>query len=131
MGSLGRIRHKVSENVRRWREVRGLTQEKLAEMMGAERALIARVENTPQNMGIELLERIASALGVTVSELVEDSSGKKSEGCRLALEERIGELEARVAELATNLETAEEALRASRPQLDALQKLLGILKKRK
>lgn len=57
-------------NMRRIRKGQGLTQERLAETAGLHPNYIGSVERGERNISIRNIERIAIALGVTMSELV-------------------------------------------------------------
>lgn len=59
-------------NVRRIRLEKKLTQEKVAEAAGLHPNYIGSVERGERNISICNIERIAVALGVTMSELVTD-----------------------------------------------------------
>ena len=60
----------VAWNVRRIRISRGISQEKLAYQAGVERSYLASLERQSKNPTIDLLERIAEALDVHLSEFV-------------------------------------------------------------
>ena len=54
------------------RKARGLTQAELAEASGVPQPTISRLEKTPApNVGLHVLERLADALGVKVTALLE------------------------------------------------------------
>lgn len=53
------------------RKAQGLSQERLAEISGVHRVSIARIESGEISPNIRTLERLATALGVTVNELIE------------------------------------------------------------
>jgi transcriptional regulator with XRE-family HTH domain len=62
--------HKIGNTARRrrhfireWREFRGLSQEKLAELIGTTKASISRIENLKQGYTQEILEAMADELG--------------------------------------------------------------------
>lgn len=57
--------------VRHLREERGLSQEKLAELAGLHRTIIGRFERGELNPTITSVAKIAKALGVSASELME------------------------------------------------------------
>lgn len=57
--------------VRRLREERGLTQEKLAESADLHRAEVGFVERAEREVGVTLAWRLADGLGVTLAELLE------------------------------------------------------------
>jgi transcriptional regulator with XRE-family HTH domain len=56
-------------NVRRQREAKQLTQEKLAELAGLDPTYISGIERGLRNPGIKNVARLAKALGLTTSEL--------------------------------------------------------------
>jgi transcriptional regulator with XRE-family HTH domain len=61
------------------RKARGLTQTALGQRLGVSKRVIARYESGPTTPQIEVLGRLASALGVTVSYLLGESTLKKAE----------------------------------------------------
>ena len=56
-------------NVRRQREAKQLTQEKLAECSNLDPTYISRIERGLRNPGIKDVARLAKALGFTTAEL--------------------------------------------------------------
>ena len=60
----------LSENLRRLRKDRGLSQEKLADRCGLHRTYIGSVERGERNVTLGSLEVIASSLGVSVPYLL-------------------------------------------------------------
>lgn len=56
-------------NVRRRREARELTQEKLAEKAGLDPTYISGIERGLRNPGIKNVAKLARALGLTTAEL--------------------------------------------------------------
>ena len=50
------------------RKVNGLSQTKLALMVGVERSYLARVEAGSRNASIDVLEKIADGFGMSLSE---------------------------------------------------------------
>lgn len=62
-GELVRI---LSENLRRLRKDRGLSQEELADRCGLHRTYIGSVERGERNVTLASLEAIAKSLGVSV-----------------------------------------------------------------
>lgn len=56
-------------NVRRQREAKELTQEKLAERAGIDPTYISGIERGLRNPGIKNVARLARALGLTTAEL--------------------------------------------------------------
>jgi transcriptional regulator with XRE-family HTH domain len=61
------VRRLVGRNVRRLRIAAGLTQAKLAERMGVDRAYVSGLELGQRNPTIVSLWHVAQALGVSVS----------------------------------------------------------------
>lgn len=65
--------HLFAANMRRIRKAKELTQEKVAEAAGLHPNYISSVERGERNISICNIQRIATALGTTMSELVADS----------------------------------------------------------
>ncbi len=59
----------LGQNVRRRRETRELTQEKLAERAGLDPTYISGIERGLRNPGIKNVARLAKALGFTTADL--------------------------------------------------------------
>ena len=70
----GRRRNPISRafgwRVRRLREARAWTQERLAEQADLDRSYIAGIEAGLRNPSLQSIWRVAKALGVTMSELL-------------------------------------------------------------
>jgi len=62
---------KLGKQLKQLRNERGLTQEKLGELTGLDRGYISGVERGVRNPSIRNIERLAKALKVKTSELVE------------------------------------------------------------
>jgi len=67
------INEEVGFKIRRIREKRGLSQEKLGALAGLHRAYIGQIERGEKNIGLKNLEKIAKALEVPVRFLVDVS----------------------------------------------------------
>lgn len=65
----------VGRNIRRLRVACGFPQEALGYAAGCEPSYIGRIERGGENVGIDLLEKIASVLGVEVGELLAPFDG--------------------------------------------------------
>jgi transcriptional regulator with XRE-family HTH domain len=59
----------IAWNVRRLRVARNISAEMLAAASGVDRAYVSRIERALANPTIEVLERLASVLGVAMVEL--------------------------------------------------------------
>jgi transcriptional regulator with XRE-family HTH domain len=67
----------------RWRLVRGLTQEQLAERSGVGRMTIARIESIGGDPRVATARRVADALGVAIEDIF-TADGKPSKALRAA-----------------------------------------------
>ena len=63
-----------SNNLKKYRNSQGLSQEKLAEMCGLHRTYLSSVERSQRNISIENIQRIADALGVETYKLFIDEN---------------------------------------------------------
>ena len=61
----------LGASIRRERLSQGISQQRLAEAIGTDQAVIARLEAGKHNTGIAAYIKIADALGVNLAELVE------------------------------------------------------------
>lgn len=59
-------REEIGQRIAQLRKEKGLTQEQLSQMTGLDRANIAKIENGRYNTGIDILGKIADALGVEI-----------------------------------------------------------------
>jgi transcriptional regulator with XRE-family HTH domain len=71
MSKRDKILSTLGLNVRKRREARELTQEKLAEKSGLDPTYISDIERGQRNPGIKNIAKLAKALGFTTSELCE------------------------------------------------------------
>lgn len=67
-------RELLASNLVRLRVQRGFSQEDLAHEAGLHRTFVAHVERRARNISLDNIEKLASALGVTVANLL-DSNG--------------------------------------------------------
>ena len=64
------VQHRLAANLRRLRHERGLSQEAFADEAGIHRTYISDLERAARNPTIKLVETLAKALGVSVSDLL-------------------------------------------------------------
>jgi len=73
---VSRLQEKILQNfgdaVRRIRKDRGISQEVLADMCELHRTYLSDVELGKRNISLENIDKIACALGMTVSELFQE-----------------------------------------------------------
>ena len=62
---------KFGNNVRKEREKRGYSQETFAELVGVHRTYIGMIERAEKNITLKSIEKIAKALNISVSKLIE------------------------------------------------------------
>lgn len=65
---------KIGNNIKLYRKQKGLTQKQLAEKIGSTDSAITRYESNSREPSIETITKIADALGVPVSKLLEDDT---------------------------------------------------------
>lgn len=56
------LRTTLSETLKRYRALRGLSQEKLATLAGVNRTFVGQIERQQKNVSIDSLRRLANAL---------------------------------------------------------------------
>lgn len=66
---MSNINKEVGLNIRKIREDKGLSQEKLAALADLHRTYIGQIERGEKNLGLRNLEKIAKALHVKITEL--------------------------------------------------------------
>ena len=67
----------IGEQVKAWREARGLSQRALAERAGMPYPMIARLELGQTDPRLSTLRRLAKALNVTVAELIGEGKSRR------------------------------------------------------
>jgi transcriptional regulator with XRE-family HTH domain len=65
------VRKRVGANLRRAREAEGISQEELADRSGLHRTYVSGVERGVRNPTVAVLEKIAKALKVKTSSLLD------------------------------------------------------------
>lgn len=68
----------VGQRIRNYRTAQGLSQEKLAELSGCHPTYIGQIERGEKNATIESVEKISSALNISLSVLFEKLDGKEA-----------------------------------------------------
>lgn len=63
-------REALAANLRKMRSERNLSQEALAGSAGIHRNYLGGIERCERNVGLDNLQKLAGALGVTVAELI-------------------------------------------------------------
>ena len=61
----------LGQRIRNYRTTKGLSQEKLAELSGCHPTYIGQIERGEKNATVESIEKIASALNISLSKLFE------------------------------------------------------------
>lgn len=64
------LKQNVSRRVKAIRQEKGMSQKQLAERTGLNVRYISRLETNPQNLTLEILEKVSLGLGCTASDLV-------------------------------------------------------------
>ena len=65
------VRARLANRLRLFRVTRGWTQEALAEASGLHRTYISSLERGGRNISIDNIDRLAQALGISISELID------------------------------------------------------------
>jgi transcriptional regulator with XRE-family HTH domain len=70
----GELQRTLGENLRRFRQDRGLSQEALADLVGVHRTYLGGVERGERNLTLKSVERIAESLGLEPMSLLRKGS---------------------------------------------------------
>jgi transcriptional regulator with XRE-family HTH domain len=65
------ILKKVGNNLKKYREIKSITQEELSRICGLHRNYIGSVERGERNISIKSMEKIAQGLNIKVERLLE------------------------------------------------------------
>ena len=65
-----KIIEKIAQNIKEYRLEKGYSQELLAEKAGLHRTYISLLERKKKNVSVVILEKVAIALGVQLSDLI-------------------------------------------------------------
>ena len=63
-----------AKRLRQIRQIRGLSQEELADLVGLHRTYVGSVERSERNVSIDNMERFAQALEIDITELLIEES---------------------------------------------------------
>lgn len=83
---MSEIAKSVGQRIRNYRNQLGLSQEKLAELSGCHPTYIGQIERGEKNATLESIEKISSALNVSLSKLFEKLDSKSEAGKNIPLE---------------------------------------------
>lgn len=67
---------RMKNNIKKWRNIRGLSQDGLADIIGVSQATITRIENGGRRIYLDELPIYANALGVDTSDLLPNGFSK-------------------------------------------------------
>jgi transcriptional regulator with XRE-family HTH domain len=79
------IRLRLGKNVRRLRTSRGLSQERLAELVGNTGKHVGQIERGQVNVGVDILARLATALATDVAALFVDPDRRRGDRGKFAV----------------------------------------------
>ena len=68
---MAEINKQVGARIRKYRLVKGFSQEELAFEADLHRAYIGQIERGEKNIGVQNLQKIAAALKIKISKLIE------------------------------------------------------------
>lgn len=69
----GSLRATLATNMRGFRKARDLSQEGLGNLAGLDRSYVGALERGERNLSVDILERIADALGINAVELAREA----------------------------------------------------------
>ena len=76
----------LGQRIRNYRTTKGLSQEKLAELSGCHPTYIGQIERGEKNATVESIEKIASALNISLSKLFEKLGGQDENAQNIPLQ---------------------------------------------
>ncbi|MBQ9949962.1 MAG: helix-turn-helix transcriptional regulator [Clostridia bacterium] len=76
----------IGQRIRNYRTQLGLSQEKLAELAGCHPTYIGQLERGEKNATLESIDKVASSLKISLSELFENLGGENASERNLPLE---------------------------------------------
>lgn len=95
------LRKSIGERIKAAREERGFTQEQLAERANLTAGgRVSDYERGQYRVGLEVLQRIATAMNIPISELFNFEDSNQSQVDRKVVRDRVNELESEIESLA-------------------------------
>lgn len=79
----------LARNLRRLRTARGISQERLAADSNVDRAYISEIEREQGNATIDLLDRLASVIGIRIGEFFEEPASEDTVPLRRGRKPRV------------------------------------------
>lgn len=76
----------LGQRIRKHRTLKGLSQEKLAELSGCHPTYIGQIERGEKNATIESIEKISAALNISLSKLFEKLDDQGDGVCNIPLQ---------------------------------------------
>ena len=83
---MSEIAKAIGQRIRNYRTARGLSQEKLADLCGCHPTYIGQLERGEKNATIESIDKIATALAVSLSKLFDKLGGRDDDSRDIPLE---------------------------------------------
>ena len=62
----------IGRNIRKWRELKGIKQEQLANQLGITKGALSNIENDKTDLSLHRIEQIANLLGIDTMKLFVD-----------------------------------------------------------
>lgn len=66
------IKQKVGDKIKEFRKLKGLSQEKLANLSNIDRTYLPTIEKGERNVSVEILEKLAIALEVNIKDFFDE-----------------------------------------------------------
>ena len=69
----------IGQNIKKFRLAKGMTQEQLAEVMDVTHGAVSLWESDDRSMNVKQADKLATALGVTLNDLMRDTISIREE----------------------------------------------------
>jgi transcriptional regulator with XRE-family HTH domain len=83
---MDKIQKIIGQRIRDYRTQKNISQEKLAELAGCHHTYIGQIERGEKNATIESIEKIASALSISLSRLFENIENQDSDEINIPMQ---------------------------------------------